>query len=231
MSVNLALIRFIYPHNTIGKGIALNGLVIGLGVASGPSIGSLVLEFASWQWIFWVNLPVGLLALVLGCFTLPPTPLSERPLNLKAIVLSIAATTLTVIGIDSLVHGGRAGAGLLTLLGFICGVSLIRLEKNARTRVVPTDLLPIPDIFLAFCVSGLAYVATNLYIIGLPFTLETVFHRAPTVTGFLITPWALSVGITSYLIGKLADRWPAALIGGIGLAMTATAFSFYGACR
>ncbi|MCT6814341.1 MFS transporter, partial [Bombella apis] len=51
MSVNIALVRFIYPHKLIGKGIALNGLFIGLGVALGPTIGSFILSIASWPWI------------------------------------------------------------------------------------------------------------------------------------------------------------------------------------
>lgn len=224
MGVNLALIRFIYPHHSIGKGIALNGLVIGLGVASGPSIGAAVLSFATWPWIFWINLPLGLLAFALGMTSLPDTPLSDQPLDPKAILLCILALTLTVIGIDAFVHGGQFFAIGAVVLGLLSGILLIRRERFARIKVVPTDLLPIPRIFIAFMVGGLIYIASNLFIIALPFTLETVFHRSPSETGLLISPWALSVGLMSYFVGRWADHWPAAQICAFGLFLTGSAF-------
>ena len=64
MSVNIALVRFIYPHAEIGKGIALNGVVVATGVALGPTIASAVLSVADWPWIFLINLPLGGAAMV-----------------------------------------------------------------------------------------------------------------------------------------------------------------------
>lgn len=74
MSVNIALVRFIYPHAEIGRGVALNGVVVALGVAMGPTAAAVILTMGSWPWLFWINLPMGALALGVAAFALPDTP-------------------------------------------------------------------------------------------------------------------------------------------------------------
>ena len=71
MGVNLALVRFIYPASQLGRGVALNGLVIATGVALGPSVASAVLSVAPWPFLFWINLPLGAAALWLAFGSLP----------------------------------------------------------------------------------------------------------------------------------------------------------------
>ncbi|GBQ16153.1 transporter [Swaminathania salitolerans LMG 21291] len=225
MSVAIALIRFIYPRNALGRGLSLNGLIIGTGVALGPTVGSLVLSVASWPWIFWINVPLGLAALLLARFALPTTPRSERALDLPAILLTIAAFTLTVIGIDDAVHGGSASGAALVLCGIACWAGLLRYQKGRADPVVPVDLLAVPSFLVAFIVGLVGFIASNFFIIAMPFTLETVFHRPATVTGFLITPWAVGVAVMSFLVGRWADRVPASLLSSFGLAVTGCGFA------
>src|SRR5690606_34381187 len=66
MSVNLALVRFIYPRYLLGRGIGYNGLIVALAASAGPTVASGLLSVASWQWLFGVNLPLGIAALAIG---------------------------------------------------------------------------------------------------------------------------------------------------------------------
>ena len=225
MSVAIALIRFIYPKEALGKGLSLNGLIIGTGVALGPTVGSLVMSVAPWPWIFWINVPLGLAALGLASVALPVTPKSEKPVDLPAVVLTIAAFTLTVIGVDDAVHGGLLSALALSGLGVACWVALLHYQRGRSEPVVPVDLLGIPTFLVAFIVGLIGFVASNFFIIAMPFTLETVFHRPATVTGFLITPWAVGVAGMSFMIGRWTDRVPAVLLSSIGLAITGCGFA------
>ena len=77
MSVNIALIRLIYPPKMLGRGMAINAMVISVSAASGPTLAGLILSFASWNWLFLINLPLGLIALLLGWKLLPSNPPSE----------------------------------------------------------------------------------------------------------------------------------------------------------
>lgn len=225
MSVNIALIRFIYPQKELGRGIALNGLVIGTGVALGPTVGSLVLSVANWPWIFWINLPLGLAALAFATAALPVTPRSERKVDIMGAVLTALAFCATVIGADDMVHGGT----LPGAFGILCGVcswgALLRYQSGRFEPIMPVDLLRVPDFLVAFLVGTTGFVASNFFIIAMPFTLETMFHRPATVTGFLITPWAVGVAAMSFVVGKWSDRLPASILSSVGLMVTGVGFT------
>src|SRR5688572_22869235 len=74
MSVNMAVVRFIYPTEMLGRGIGLNAVIIAVSAAAGPTIASAVLAVGSWRWLFAVNVPITLVALGIGLWALPPSP-------------------------------------------------------------------------------------------------------------------------------------------------------------
>lgn len=71
MSVNTALIRIIYPQRFLGRGMGINSLIVACSSAAGPTVAAAILSVASWQWLFAINLPIGLVALLLGMKFLP----------------------------------------------------------------------------------------------------------------------------------------------------------------
>ena len=224
MSVNIALVRFIYPHKLIGKGIALNGLFIGLGVALGPTIGSFILSVASWPWIFWVNLPLGGVAILLASKALPKTPRSEVKVDIFGSVLTVASFALLGIGLDSFMHGDLGWGAGLTGWSLVSWWLLLRWQKKRPEPIVPLDLLKRVPFLLACLISFCGFVASNLYIVAMPFTLTVAFHKNPATVGLLIAPWAVGVAVMSFTVGKIADRFPAALLSSIGLIVTGIGF-------
>src|SRR6202034_2983695 len=74
MSVNSALIRFVYPSRMLGRGYGYNAMVVGTAFTFGPTIASAILALGTWPWLFAVNIPFGLTAMAIGIRTLPPTP-------------------------------------------------------------------------------------------------------------------------------------------------------------
>lgn len=224
MSVNIALVRFIYPHKLIGKGIALNGLFIGLGVALGPTIGSFILSISSWPWIFWVNLPLGLVAIILASRALPKTPRSTVKTDIPGSVLTVASFTLLGVGLDGLMHGDIQWGAALTGLSIVSWVLLISWQKKREEPIVPLDILKRIPFLVACLVSFCGFVASNLYIVAMPFTLAVAFHKNPATVGLLIAPWAVGVALMSFIVGKIADRFPASLLSSIGLLTTCLGF-------
>jgi DHA2 family multidrug resistance protein-like MFS transporter len=86
---------------------------------------------------------------------------------------------------------------------------------------VPIDLLRLPMFALSVCASISAFCAQMLAFVSLPFFFEGALHRDQVQTGLLITPWPLAVGVAAPLAGRLADRLPAAILGGMGMALFA----------
>ncbi|WP_300858889.1 MFS transporter, partial [uncultured Duncaniella sp.] len=78
MGVNIALTRLIYPRNVLGRGLALNGMVIAISTAAGPTIAGAILSIASWHWLFLINVPFGIIAFFLGKKLLPQNPPREQ---------------------------------------------------------------------------------------------------------------------------------------------------------
>jgi MFS transporter, DHA2 family, multidrug resistance protein len=225
MSVNAALLRFIYPSRMLGKGIALNAMVVAAATALGPTVASAVLSVATWPWLFLINLPLGGLALLFAGASLPATPRSQKPFDATSAVLNAAAFGALIIGGDRVAHGSDPlTTALVFVLGLVSLTLLVRRQLGLAEPLFPIDLLAVPGFRAAVLVGFLGFVASNLFIISLPFALEQSFHRSAVETGFLITPWPLSIVLVGPLVGRLADRYPAGLICSIGMLVNAAGF-------
>ncbi|QHI95645.1 MFS transporter [Aristophania vespae] len=224
MSVNIALVRFIYPHKLLGKGIAINGFFVGLGVALGPTIGSFILSVASWPWIFWVNLPLGGIALILSYMALPQTPRSHVKTDVIGSLLTITSFATLGVGLDGLMHGDFELGISLTSFSLLSWYALLKWQKSHEEPIVPLDLLKRRPFFIACFVSYCGFIASNLYIVAMPFTLAEAFHRNPATVGLLIAPWAVGTASMSFFIGHFSDRFSASLLSSMGLFVTALGF-------
>jgi DHA2 family multidrug resistance protein-like MFS transporter len=218
MSVNIALIRLIYPASRLGRGVGLNALVVGLGFVSGPTIASLLLAVAPWPWLFAFNVPFGLLALASAWNTLPDSP--PRGPGFDAV-----AAGLTAAGFAALVYGLGSAAqrrplalvGLALGLATLCVLLLLRRQRGHPAPMLPVDLLRRPLFALSAFTSMASFTTQGLAFVGLPFFFQTVLHRPPVETGFLMLPWALVVALSAPLAGRLSERIQAGWLGGIGL--------------
>ena len=225
MGVNLALVRFIYPAAQLGRGIALNGLVIAVGVALGPTVASAVLSVAPWPALFWINLPLGGAAIWLAFTSLPETPRVQRRFDFAGTALLALSFGPLVVGLDSLAHRGRPASALaLVAFGVACLSVLVRRELGRQGPLFPVDLLRLPPFRIAFSVGFLGFIASNFFIIAMPFFLEAGLDRSAVQTGLLMTPWATFVAVGSFAIGRVADRVRPALVSSGGLLVTASGF-------
>src|SRR5246127_4092939 len=104
MSVNTALLRFVYPSRLLGRGFGNNAMVVGTAMTLGPSIASAILALGPWPWLFAINIPFGLAGLAIGLKTLPATPRAKHAFDLPGALLAMAALSLFIIGIGGAAH-------------------------------------------------------------------------------------------------------------------------------
>jgi DHA2 family multidrug resistance protein-like MFS transporter len=219
MSVNSALTRFVYPRSELGRGMGINALVAATCAALGPTIASAILSVADWTWLFWINVPLGLLAYVIALRSLPPTPLAEHRFDATSALLSGLTLGLLIIGIDGYAHGGGAlGAIIQACVAVVCGTLLVRRQLDRSAPLLPVDLLAIPLFRLSVFTSVLSFMAQALAAVALPFILEGNMGWDATQTGLLMTPWPVATALTAPVAGRLADRHSAGILGGIGMA-------------
>jgi len=222
MSVNAALVRFTYPRAQLGHGIGINALVVAVSAAVGPTMAAGILSVGNWPWLFAVNIPFGIVAWLVGRRFLPHTPKAPHPFDWRGALLSAVTFGIGIAAIDSVGHGERP---LLYIVEFavavIAGVILVRRERHAISPLLPLDLLRIPIFSLSILTSIASFCAQMLAYVALPFYLEERFGYSAVQIGLLITPWPLGVALTAPIAGRMAERYPAGLLGGVGLVVFA----------
>ncbi|RYZ14450.1 MAG: MFS transporter [Alphaproteobacteria bacterium] len=221
MSVNTALLRYIYPQRLLGRGIGINALVVALSAAAGPTIASAILSVANWPWLFAVNLPIGLVALLIGMRCLPATPTHTHKFDYISALLSAATFGLLIGSIDALAQGEGIGLFIIEMtIGIGLAWLLTKREMGNPAPVLPVDLLRIPIFALSLATSISSFAAQMLALVSLPFMLHDLGYDA-VETGLLITPWPIAIAIAAPLAGRLTEKYPAGLLGGIGLGIFA----------
>jgi DHA2 family multidrug resistance protein-like MFS transporter len=223
-AVNGALVRFTYPHASLGRGVGLNALVVSVAAAIGPTVASAILAVGPWQWLFAINAPIGLVNLVVGARALPHADRSGRPFDWASAALNALAFGLFFVGVDNLTHGegGSAVAVAEIALALAAGYALFRREANATAPLIPVDLMKIPVFSLSVATSIGSFAAQAIAFVALPFYFELGLGYDQVATGLLMTPWPMAVGVAAPLAGRLSDRVPAAILGFAGLAALAT---------
>ncbi len=217
MSVNAALVRFTYPSRMLGRAIGINALVVATSAAVGPTLGSGVLAIADWRWLFFINVPIGIVAATIARFALPYTERTPRPLNHAGVILHVATFGLLIAGLQSLAHEEAKLVAMLQIAAAcVFGAMLVRHELYRKSPLLPFDLLRIPIFSLSLATSLCSFFAQMAAFVALPFEIQRL-GRSAVETGLLMTPWPVAIAIAAPIAGRLADRYPAAILGGIGL--------------
>ncbi len=216
-----ALVRAIYPRARLASGFALIALAVAISAALGPTLAALILSVASWPWLFLVNVPLGLVAVPLFLATGPRGRGRHRPFDAVGALLNALALGLVVTGVDGLGGGGVNVAIGELAAGIGCGALLVWQQSRRAVPLLPLDLLRIPLFALSVCTSVCSYAAQILAYVSLPFLFQTVMHRSAVATGLLVTPWPLLVAVAAPVAGRLSARYPAAILGSIGMAILA----------
>jgi MFS transporter, DHA2 family, multidrug resistance protein len=220
MSVNTALVRFVYPQRMLGRGFGHNALVVAISFTLGPTIASAILSVATWPWLFAINLPFGLLAIAIGMKTLPKTSRATHAFDFPGAALAAGCLGLLILGIGSAAHHTAPSVVVGELVaGVLFGWLLIRRQADHPAPMLPIDLFRRPVFALSAATAVCSFSVQGLAFVSLPFYFEDILHRSQVETGFLLTPWPLVVAVMAPIAGGLSDRYPAGILGGIGLAM------------
>lgn len=220
MSVNTALVRFVYPSRMLGRGFGHNAMVVATAFTLGPTIASGILALGPWPWLFAINLPFGVIALLIGLKTLPSTPRATHPFDFPGALLASSCLGLFITGIGSAAH--KAPASLVSIelaCAVVLGWLAMRRQADHPAPMLPIDLFRRPIFALSAATAVCAFAVQGLAFVSAPFYFEEVLLRSQVETGFFMTPWPLVVAIMAPIGGRLSDRYPVGILGGLGLAM------------
>jgi EmrB/QacA subfamily drug resistance transporter len=229
MPVGQAILARAAGPARIGRVMSIVGVPLLLGPVAGPVIGGAIVGSTTWRWIFFVNLPVGAVALALALWLLPAAaPRPGARLDTRGLVLASGGIAILLYGLGRVATGG-AGQGALGLAACVAGLAML---SSFGIHALRTGQ-PLIDVRL-FARRGFAAAALTNLVLGmalfgvallLPLYFEIVRGRTPLQTGLLLIPQGLGAALAMPVVGSLTDRIGArpVVVTGVGLALAGTA--------
>ena len=228
MPLSLTILTTAFPAQRRGLIVGVYGGLAGLAVAAGPIVGGVVAERLDWHWIFWLNVPIGLTALVLGARLLPEShgaPGRLDPLGVGLVSGGVAALVWALVRASDI--GWSDPQILATLLaGAALLAAFVGWERHAAEPMVPMHLFRNPAFAIGnlttFLMSGATFAAAFLV------TQEFQFARgySPISTGIRLLPFFGTPMVVSPLAGALSDRIGRRPIMLTGLALQAVGYTW-----
>lgn len=221
--------RTFAPANR-GSAMALWGATAGVATLVGPILGGVLVDTLGWEWIFFINVPVGIVAFVLAWRLVPALPTHSHSFDWIGVGLSAVGMFLLVFGIQEgekydwgVIEGvvsvpALIGIGILVIAGFVWWQSRIKAEP-----LVPLSLFRDRNFSLAN--AGIAMVSLAITSMGLPvfFYAQGVRGWSPTQSALLLAPMAVVMLVLSPFVGELVDRVHPRNIVVVGFASAAAA--------
>ncbi len=223
LPLSMTILSAAVPAARRGAALGIWGAVSGLGVAVGPVVGGAVVEGAAWQWIFWLNVPVGLLAIPLARTKLAETFGPNSRLDITGVLLASAGLFGVIFGV---VRGNSHGWTSMSVLAGLIGGGLLVLAFLAYERRTAAPMLPLRFFRdRSFSAVNLASILFSFGMFGAIFllaqSLQIVQHYSPLQAGIRTLPWTGMPLLLAPLVGPLADRIGGRPLIAGGLAMMA----------
>ena len=220
MSINVSLVKLIYPKRHLGKGIGLNATVVALALVIGPVFTGAVLSVTVWQWLFIINIPFGIIAFFLARHSLPenPTKVLGRKFNFKEAILNALTFGLFIGCFEAFSHDVDTWIVMIGVLLFIyVTITYIENQNHKEFPMLPLDLLNIPIFSLSILTSIVSFASQTLAMVAMPFLLTHSFGYDAGQTGLLMTSYPVVILFVAPVAGFLINKVSPELLGCIGL--------------
>lgn len=223
----MAVITRTFPPDRRGAAMGLWGSVAGLATLIGPILGGVLVDWKGWAWIFYVNVPIGIVAFALAVWLVPALETHQHKFDIPGVVLSAVGMFLLVFGIQ---EGNTRdwdwqiwamiAAGLAVLVVFV-----INQARNTGEPLVPLSLFKDRNFALSSVAIAAMGAAVTAVMVPAYFYLQQVRDLSPTKSALVFAPMAILTGIFAPFIGKIGDKTPPRVIPTIGFALFAVSIA------
>lgn len=227
LSIAPAILRSIFPGRLLGRILGINALLIAANTAIAPVVGGALLSSFGWQWLFAINLPFGIIALLL---TLRVVPAHRSRMNgrfdVAGALFSAMMLGAVIMASNAFSRPGEGGGTLLTpalygLAAVVSGIAFIYRQRRAAHPLVPLALFSSARFSLAALTSLSSFVSQGMTFVALPFLFQSVYGYSAFTSALLFTAWPVGIVLVAPHAGRLADRYAPVVISTAGLCLFA----------
>jgi EmrB/QacA subfamily drug resistance transporter len=223
MPLAMAILSGAFPREERARALGIFSGVTGFALIVGPAIGGLITEILGWRWIFWINLPIGIIAIALVLARLRESFGPKAALDIPGLMIVAAAALALVWGLlrgneagwSSAEVVGMLGAGALLALGFVAW------ELRAPAPMVPMRLFGLRAFSAGIAASLLFYAAMYGVLFLLPQFLQTTLGYGPLGAGLRLLPWTATLFVTAPIAGAVVNKAGERPLVMVGLLMQA----------
>lgn len=223
MANSQGIITHVFPAEERGRALGLSGTFVALGSLAGPSLGGIIVAYTSWEYIFWINVPVGILVCVLGLKLLPR---SEEKINekvdLPGAILFIATIVLLFGALGQIQSVGLSSPIVLTSLAVTVILFIIFLKVENKTVMPLLELKLFRNKWFSVSIvcSFISFVAIFCSNIVMPFYLQDILPFTPGQAGAFLSIYPLILALTAPVSGYLSDKIGSEILTLLGLSLT-----------
>lgn len=220
MSTSHGIITHVFPNNERGRALGLNGTFVALGSMIGPPIGGIIVSIFSWQYIFLVNVPIGILALILAMKTLPKSSNNKNEkLDIKGAVL-FALTMVLLFG--ALTFGKEIGFNnksiiMCLIISLVLFMLFIKVERGMSQPLLKLEIFNNSLFSLSVFCAFISFVAISCSNIILPFYLQYVMKMTPSSAGVIMMVSPIILSVVAPMSGYISDRVGSEVLTFLGL--------------
>lgn len=228
LALGVAIVTETWPAAERGKAIGITSGVISMGIVIGPAIGGVLLQWFDWRWIFYVNVPIGLFALVLVLRFVPPLRSRRRHERFDlpgALILGVGLLALTLgLTLGQTMGFGRPAVLVLFGVFVLCVPLFIRTERYAAFPMVDLSLFRSIQFSLNLVTGWIAFAAIAGIVFLLPFYLELVLGFQLLGVGLMMAAVPIAMGVLQPFTGTISDRIGTRLVSLLGLIVIASGY-------
>ncbi len=223
MANNQGIVTEVFPANERGKALGFVGTAVALGSLVGPGLGGLIVGAVGWEYIFYINVPIGIIAVIAAIKLLPKT--QKKPvqrLDMAGSLLFLVAIVPLFVSLNEGVSRGFSDPLILSGFGvaIIAFIVFIFLEKRLADPLVQLTMFSNKLFTLSIFCGFVSFVAIFCHNILLPFYLQDVRAYSPSFSGMIMMVYPLILTAVAPMSGHLSDKIGSELLTFLGLVLT-----------